>query len=206
MICKRDLPHVETLLEWIIDLEVSMGSDTSYNECMQEEAVKGIQALFCNREESVLIFSSLLKFIVKWTCEAAVDEWQGDMTACNIFTFLRQHTRGIVRMFSFVPFICDNISNGSKTGRDLDKVFKREIFEEISHQGENRTKILLTKRQYDLSSMMKFLENLVCDRSTFLQIAKYVEEEVIESEDGMTEVASLLHGFICCTLVAIHTD
>ena len=204
MICKGDLPHIEKIVSWVTDLQVSMGTDTGYQDCMRERAVEGIGYLFCEGEKSVDSMGALMKFLAKWTCEADVKEWQGYPMMCQAFLFLQKFAKNFV--FGLAPLVCGNSSEHRKSKREVDpneefdKVFPDQVDDQDDQDNRDNLEISLTKRQYDLSSMMSFLENLVCDKPVFLQISEYAGKE-----EGVTDLASLLHGFFCCTLIAIHT-
>ena len=197
MVCKKDLPHIEVIINWVTNLQKSMGEDTKYKDCMEEETIEALNNLFCKGEESVLVLENLMKFFVKWSCEGSAWDWES--TLCKALTFLHKISRSLV--FGFSPLVCGLPERGiAKRNENSYREMYVSVFEELSLEG----RIRLEKRQYDLSSMVKFLRELVCDKDTFLQIAKYVEDEVAEDQSkGLTDLASLLHGFICCTLFAI---
>ena len=200
MICKHDLPHIETIIKWVTDLQESMGADTKYEDCMMKETEEGLNNLFCKGEESVVLLENLMKFLAKWSCDASAQSW--DSSLCQILKFVQRISRSLV--FGFEPLVCGTWSeNGiSKRNENSDTAFDTEALQ--GFPDEQTTKRQLEKRQYDLSSMVKFLRNLVCNKDTFLQIVGYVEKKSAEDQEGMTNLASLLHGFICCTLIAIH--
>ena len=208
MICKGDLPHIEKIVSWVTDLQVSMGTDTGYQDCMRERAVEGIGYLFCEGEKSVDSMGALMKFLAKWTCEADVKEWQGYPMMCQAFLFLQKFAKSFV--FGLAPLVCGNLSEHRKSKREVDsnEEFGRGVPDQLHDlddiDDQDNLEMSVTKRQYDLSSMMNFLENLVCDKSVFLLVSKYVEKDFVK-EEGIADVASLLHGFFCCTLIAIDT-
>ena len=199
MVCKNDLPHIEVIIKWVTNLQKSMGEDTEYKDCMEEKTIEALDNLFCKGEESVPVLENLMKFLAKWSCDGS--DWDWESSLCKIMTFLHQISRSL--MFGLSPLVCGNLSEKGivKRNGNFYKELNVSVFEEISHSQEGI--IRLEKRQYDLSSMVKFLRELVCDKDTFLQIAKYVEDEVAEDQEGLTDLADLLHGFICCTLFAI---
>ncbi|KAL5270289.1 hypothetical protein ACHWQZ_G001133 [Mnemiopsis leidyi] len=201
MICKKDLPHIETIIKWVTDLQESMGADTMYEDCIMKETEEGLNDLFCKGEESVVLLENLIKFLAKWSCDASARSW--DSSFCQILTFLQRISRSLV--FGFEPLVCGAWSENDISKRNESSyttIIATEALRGFSEEQEKKRQ--LEKRQYDLSSMVKFLRNLVCNKDTFLQIVGYVEKKSAEDQEGMTNLASLLHGFICCTLIAIH--
>ena len=183
-------------------LQTSMGDDTQYEECMIKETKEGLRDIFCKGEQSVAVIEDLLKFIANWCCDETARSY--DKTVCGIVKWLHQGSRYLVYIFG--RLVCAITSEQSqsmilKRNENPYAEFDMSIFGEDLE--EKKIGIRLEKRQYDLSSMVKLLRNLVCNKDTFLQIAKYVEDELVEYQEGITNLASLLHGVLCCTLIAI---
>ena len=201
MVCKNDLPHIEKIVEWVTVLQTSMGDDNQYEECMIKETKEGLRDIFCKGEESVAVMENMLKFIANWCCDESARSY--DRIVCGIVKWLHQGSRNLV--YGFGPLICAIISEQSQSVLKRNENPYIEFDMRVEGEDSEKKKIggRLEKRQYDLSSMVKLLRNLVCNKDTFLQIAKYVEDELAEDQEGITNLASLLHGVLCCTLVAI---
>ena len=202
-------------------IKESPDNGTSYMTCMSREAGVARHKLFCEGAESERMLGVLLRFIQKWLCEGAEYESRSASYEvwCHVAGFIKSHTSSIFSLFNKAFCGGGGRVRRSHTNQEHDDFIETELLNEelvkwinsVNNQeeiadfttgSETSQTVRLTKRQYDLWSMMSFLRQIVCNKTVFIQTVTWVDTEY--NTDQMSELAPILHGFICCTVRAVH--